>query len=73
VRKEDDFDFLLGIATTGGAKRMGNEHYGLAVGKEANFIVVPGDTPAEAIMELPSRTYVVQRGRLVAAGGEYVL
>jgi cytosine/creatinine deaminase len=70
VRKEEDFAFLLGIATFGGAKRMGDEHYGLAVGKQADFVVVPGDTPAEAIMELPPRTFVVKRGRLVAAAGE---
>lgn len=72
VRKEEDFAFLLDIATTGGAARMGADQYGLAVGKEADFVVVPGATPAEAIMELPTRTFVVKRGRLVAAGGEYL-
>lgn len=73
VRKEEDFAFLLGIATSGGARRMGDDRYGLAVGKQADFVIVPGATPAEAIMELPPRTYVVKRGRLVAAVGDYLL
>jgi cytosine deaminase len=73
LRKEEEFAFVLGIATEGGAKRMGDAHYGLAVGKQADLVVVPGETPAEAIMELPTRTYVVKRGRLVAAAGEYLL
>lgn len=70
VRKEAEFAFLLGIATTGGAQRMSDGRYGLAVSQRADFVVVPGETPAEAIMELPPRTYVVKRGKVVAANGE---
>lgn len=69
ARQEAEFEFLLGIVTTGGARRMGDPDYGLAVGKQADFVVVPGETPAEAIMSLPPRTFVVKRGRLVAQNG----
>ena len=65
-RKEEDFEMLLDIATYGGASVMGDEGYGLAVGKQADFVIVPGATPTEAIVDRPPRTLVVKRGRIVA-------
>jgi len=71
-RKDEEIEMLLDIATYGGAKVMGDSNYGLQVGKQADFVVVPGDTPAHAIIELPPRTYVVKRGKVVAAEGKYL-
>lgn len=71
-RKDEEVDLLLDIATHGGAKVMGDTMYGLAVGQRADLIVVAGDTPTQAVIEQPLRTYVVKSGRLVAADGEYV-
>ncbi len=68
-RRDEDVEFLLEIATSGGAKRMGAEDYGLAVGCRADLVVVPGDTPTEAVITLPPRTFVFNAGRLVAADG----
>lgn len=68
-RKDEEVEFLLEIATTGGAKVMGDPAYGLAVGCRADLVVVPGDTPTQAVIELPPRTFVFKAGQLVAANG----
>ncbi|MEZ4728875.1 MAG: amidohydrolase family protein [Caldilineaceae bacterium] len=68
-RKDEEVEFLLSIATHGGAKVMGAADYGLAVGCRADLVVVPGDTPTEAVMQLPPRTYVFKAGQLVATEG----
>jgi cytosine/creatinine deaminase len=68
-RKDEEVEFLLSVATHGGAKVMGAADYGLAVGCRADLVVVPGDTPTQAVMDLPPRTYVFKAGRLVATEG----
>lgn len=69
-RKDEEVEFLLWMATHGGAQVMGDTTYGLAVGCRADLVVVPGDTPAEAVINLPPRTYVFKAGQLVAAAGK---
>jgi cytosine/adenosine deaminase-related metal-dependent hydrolase len=73
LRKDADIEMLLQIATYGGAKVMGDGDYGLQAGKRADLVIVPGETPAHAVIEKPVRTYVIKRGRLVAANGQYLL
>ncbi|MEZ4859826.1 MAG: amidohydrolase family protein [Caldilineaceae bacterium] len=68
-RKDEEVEFLLDIATHGGAKVMGQTRYGLTVGCQADLVVVPGDTPTEAVMTLPPRSYVFKAGQLVATAG----
>ncbi len=68
-RRDEEVEFLLEIATAGGAKRMGAAAYGIAVGCRADLVVVAGDTPTEAVITLPPRTLVLKAGRLVAADG----
>lgn len=70
-RNDTDITMLLDIATYGGADVMGDAAYGLAVGCWADFIVVAAETPVEAIITQPSRSYVVKRGRVVAVNGVY--
>lgn len=69
-RKDEEVEFLLDMATHGGAKVMGDADYGLAVGCRADLVVVAGDTPTEAVINLTPRTYVFKAGRLVAADGQ---
>ncbi|MCX6050816.1 MAG: amidohydrolase family protein [Chloroflexi bacterium] len=69
LRRDEEVELLLDIATHGGAKVMGDAQYGLAVGCRADLVVVPGDTPTEAVINLPSRTYVFKAGQLVARDG----
>lgn len=68
-RKDEQVEMLLDIATHGGAQLMGDGDYGLAVGKTADFVILPGDTPTEAIVTRPIRTLVVKRGKVVAENG----
>jgi len=70
LRRDEDAEMLLDIATHGGAEVMKDADYGLAVGKRADFIVVPGETPAEAVMTRPPRALVVKAGRVVSENGE---
>lgn len=65
LRKDEEIEMLLQMATYGGARRMSDDGYGLEVGKQADFVVLPADTPAEAVMVGAPRTYVVKRGQVV--------
>src|SRR5262245_7574967 len=73
LRKDADIEMLLQIATYGGAKVIGDGDYGLQAGKLVDLVIVPGETPTHAVIEKPVRTYVIKRGRLIAAGGKYLL
>lgn len=71
-RRDEDVEFLLHIATHGGARVMGQSGYGLDVGCPADLVVVSGDRPTEAVVTLPLRTFVFKRGCLVAERGVVV-
>lgn len=49
--------------TTNSAKLMGREGYGLAVGNDADFIVVESDNPVNAIREVAPTLMGFKRGR----------
>ncbi len=68
-RRDEEVELLLNIATYSGAKVMSDRDYGLSVGCRADLVVVPGDTPTEAVVNLPPRTFVFKAGRLVARAG----
>jgi len=72
LRRDEDVEMVLRMATYGGAQVMGIQDYGLAVGHRASLVIVAGDTPAEAVIEQPPRTYVIQGGRVLVAGGRRV-
>ena len=69
MRRDEEVELLLNIATHSGAKVMSDNDYGLTVGCRADLVVVPGDTPTEAVVNLPPRTFVFKAGRLVARDG----
>ncbi|MCA9989347.1 MAG: amidohydrolase family protein [Anaerolineales bacterium] len=69
-RKDEEVEFLLNVATHGGARLMGEQGYGLEPGCQADIVVVPGDTPTQAVMEGPVRSLVVKRGVIVARDGQ---
>lgn len=71
-RRDADLEMLLDVATRGGADVMGEQAYGLTVGSQADFVVVAAETPVAAIITQPPRSYVVKRGRVVAAEGKYL-
>ncbi len=69
-RQDADVEMLLQIATYGGTKVMGDNRYGLQVGKQADLLIFAGDSPTEAVMTQPVRSFVIKNGRVVAAQGE---
>jgi cytosine/creatinine deaminase len=70
IRNDEDIEMLLDIASNRGARIMGDPDHGVSAGKQADLIVVPGDTPAQAVIDQPLRTFVFKRGQLVAANGK---
>jgi cytosine/adenosine deaminase-related metal-dependent hydrolase len=57
------------LTTFGGAAVLDAEDYGLEAGCRADFVVVPGDTLAEAVIRRPPRTLVIKGGVVVARDG----
>lgn len=70
LRRDDEIEAVLDIATYGGAQVMGDADYGLAPGCRADFVIVSGETHVEAVIERPARWLVVKGGRIVAREGE---
>ena len=68
-RLDPDIETALDLTTFGGAAVMGAEGYGLEVGCRADFVVVPGDTLAEAVINRPPRTLVIKGGVVVTRDG----
>lgn len=61
-RRDDDIEMSIDIATNGGARVMGMRHYGFAVGKDADLVLVPGETHVEAVVHQPTPTLVMKHG-----------
>ena len=64
-RDDAGIELALDMATHGGARVMGMADYGLHVGAVADMVLVPAETPAEAVVFHPPRRRVIKRGRLV--------
>ncbi len=71
VRREAEMEMLLDLVTFGGATRMGDASYGLAVGSRADLVILPGATPTQAIIDHPPRSFVIKGGRVVVTQGKY--
>jgi len=69
-RRDEEMELALDVCTYQGAKTMGIADYGLDVGCIADFVILPGETICEAIVERPADRTVVKRGRIVARHGE---
>lgn len=70
LRRDDEIEMALDVATYGGATVLGDESYGLVPGCAADFVIVPGETHVEAVIERPTSRLVVKHGRIVARDGE---
>lgn len=69
-RRDEEVEIALDICTFGGAKVMGLAAYGMDAGCAADLLVVPGQTPTEAVVtRSPDRT-VIKRGRIVVRHGK---
>jgi cytosine deaminase len=70
LRRDNELTLALDVVTTGGARALGLESYGLAQGCGGDLVLVEAETVAEAVAQRPGRRTVVKRGRVVARDGE---
>ena len=58
---------ILKMSTGNAARAVGlNDDYGLAVGKPADFVILDTLSVGDAILDMPARSWVFKRGRVVA-------
>ena len=70
--KDVDLSMALEAVTTGGARALGIERYGLEPGCDANFVLLAAENLAEAVVSRSPRRTVISRGRLVAHDGLFL-
>ncbi|WP_033375347.1 amidohydrolase family protein [Leeia oryzae] len=70
MRRDDELQLAFEAATRVGAKALGHEDYGMAVGKPAHFVLFPSETLAEAIVSRPLARTVIRHGRVIARDGQ---
>jgi cytosine/creatinine deaminase len=69
-RQDKELEQALHAITHGGAEVMGLKDYGLAVGCQADLVLLDARVVAEAIVEPPLARTVFKAGKLVADRGE---
>ena len=62
----DDQASVLPMLTTNPARALRLPNYGLAVGRDADLVLLDTQRLADAIIDLPERSFVLKRGRIVA-------
>ncbi|WP_288129702.1 amidohydrolase family protein [Microbulbifer sp.] len=62
----DDQATVLSMLTTNPAKALRLNNYGLAVGKDADLVLLDTRAVSDVILDLPARLMVLKRGRVVA-------
>ncbi|MDR0808519.1 MAG: amidohydrolase family protein [Gemmobacter sp.] len=73
MRRDDELELLLDVASRGGAEAMGLEAPGLQPGGPGDLTLVAGETLAHAVVEETPRPLVVKRGLVVARAGRLTL
>lgn len=66
--KDDELAAAFEAATVNGARALGIEEYGFALGQRADFLLMPVETLGEAVVARPLRQ-VYRAGELIAEGG----
>jgi cytosine/creatinine deaminase len=61
----EDQAYVLEMATHGAARAMGiADRYGIAVGKQADLLILDSERIADAILDLPPRLWVIKKGQV---------
>lgn len=69
LRRDDELRLALDVCTSEGARVMEVEGYGVSEGSNADLVILPGETVAEAIVTRSPRRRVLKRGKVVARDG----
>ena len=72
-RRDEELEFAFDMVTSAAARVLGVEAYGIAVGAQADFIVVEASSVAEAVATRPKRKLVISKGRVIARDGVLVI
>jgi cytosine deaminase len=70
--KDEELAMAFDIVSAGGARALSIGPYGLAPGCRANFVVLPAENLAAAVVDRPTRRTVISRGKVVARDGVYI-
>lgn len=62
----DDQATVLSMLTTNPAKALGLKNYGLAIGKDADLVLLDTYAVRDVILDFPTRLMVLKRGKTVA-------
>lgn len=68
----DDQMSVLPMLTTNSAKALRLPNYGLAIGKDADVVLLNTQRVADVILDIPDRSVVVKRGRIIAQTERHV-
>ncbi|WP_439616477.1 amidohydrolase family protein [Shinella sp.] len=66
---DDELTAAFDVVTTAGAKALGLEGYGIALGGKADFVTLAAEHLPEAVVAVPKPRRVFKAGRLVAENG----
>ena len=69
LRRDDEVALALDTCTYGGARMMGLNDYGLKPSCKADFVLLDGETLAEAVVDRRPRRMVIKGGKVIARDG----
>jgi cytosine/adenosine deaminase-related metal-dependent hydrolase len=69
-RRDDELRIALDTVTTGGAKALGLQQYGLTPGCNGDMVLLGTETIAEAVAQHPGARTVIKHGRVVVRDGQ---
>lgn len=69
---DEELSAAFDVVTAAGAKALGLEGYGIAVGARADFVMLAAEHVPEAVVAVPKPRRVFKAGRLVAENGALV-
>lgn len=72
-RRDDEMALAFDVVTVEGAKVMDLAGYGIAAGCNADLLIVPGESVADAIVSRSPLRRVIKRGQVVARNGVSIL
>lgn len=69
---DEELSAAFDVVTAAGAKALGLEGYGIAIGARADFVTLAAEHVPEAVVAVPKPRRVFKAGRLVAENGALV-
>ncbi|MDQ4501548.1 amidohydrolase family protein [Sinomonas sp. ASV322] len=70
VRRDEDLEGVVRLATSGAAPFVSRDVHDLVPGARADIVLLDAENPQDALLRTPRREVVVAGGRVVVDGGE---